>query len=199
MLEHRIQTHFIESADLQYHAAEPLSKMLASAVAALLTSVTSGGKCLVAGTGGGAVLAHYFAALLVGRYERDRPGLPALLLHDEGLQLAAVEAAGALLQPLARQVLALGQAGDVLFLICPGGQTSQALAAVACAHEREMTVLALTGQASASVAAALRETDVHIGVPHERLARVQELQLLALHCICDGVDAQLLGEQEISI
>jgi D-sedoheptulose 7-phosphate isomerase len=95
-----------------------------------------------------------------------------------------------------RQVRALGQAGDVLIAITTSGNSANVLAAVAAAHEREMTVVALTGRGGGKMANALRETDVHICVPHERIARIQEVHILALHCICDGVDAQLLGEQE---
>lgn len=198
MLEHRIQTHFIESADLQYQAAEPLSKSIAAAIHAVLASVTSGGKVLACGSAGGVALAHYFAAQLVGRFERERPGLPALALDGDSTALvAAADNPHEAPQVLARQVRALGQAGDVLLVLCPDGNAPQALEAVAAAHGRDMTVVALSGKGGGRMGAALRETDVHIAVPHERLARIQEVHLLALHCICDGVDAQLLGEQEI--
>ena len=198
MLEHRIQTHFIESADLQYQAAEPLSKPIAAATHAVLASVTSGGKVLACGSAGGAAQARYFAAQLVGRFDRDRPGLPALALDGDSMALAiAADGLHAAPQVLARQVRALGQAGDVLLVLCPDGNTQQALDAVAAAHGRDMTVVAFSGKDGARMGAALRETDVHIGVPHERLVRIQEVHLLALHCICDGVDTQLLGEQEI--
>ena len=198
MLEHRIQTHFIESADLQYQAAEPLSKPIAAAIHAVLASVTSGGKVLACGSAGGVAQARYFAAQLVGRFERERPGLPALALDGDSTALAAAaDSPHETPQVLARQVRALGQAGDVLLVLCPDGNAPQALEAVAAAHGRDMTVVALSGKGGGRMGAALRETDVHICVPHERLARIQEVHLLALHCICDGVDAQLLGEQEI--
>ena len=198
MLEHRIQTHFIESADLQYQAAEPLSKPIAAAIHAVLASVTSGGKVLACGSAGGVAQARYFAAQLVGRFERERPGLPALALDGDSTALAAAaDNPHETPQVLARQVRALGQAGDVLLVLCPDGNAPQALDAVAAAHGRDMIVVALSGKGGGRMGAALRETDVHICVPHERLARIQEVHLLALHCICDGVDAQLLGEQEI--
>ena len=198
MLEHRIQTHFIESADLQYQAAESLSKSIAAAIHAVLASVTSGGKVLACGSAGGVALAQYFAAQLVGRFERERPGLPALALDGDSTALvAAADSPHDAPQVLARQVRALGQAGDVLLVLCPDGNAPQALDAVAAAHGRDMIVVACSGKGGGRMGAALRETDVHICVPHERLARIQEVHLLALHCICDGVDAQLLGEQEI--
>ena len=100
----------------------------------------------------------------------------------------------------ARQVRALGQSGDVLLALSASGQSAAVLAAVEAAHEREMSVVALTGGSAGggSVGRALRETDVQVCVPHERAARIHEVHLLALHCLCDGVDAQLLGEQEAS-
>ena len=192
MLELRIQQHFIDSADLQYQVAETLAKPVDAAVQALLASVTGGGKVLVGGQGPALALAPYFASLLVGGFERERPALSALTLSADALTATA----GPLEQALARQVQALGHAGDVLVLISDLGTEPALLEAAAAAHEREMTVLALTGGQGGALAGALRETDVHVLVPHERVARVRELQQLVLHCICDGIDAQLLGEQE---
>ncbi len=193
MLEQRIQQHFIDSADLQYQLAQTLAKPVDAAVQALLASVTGGGKVLVGGQGAALALAQYFASLLVGGFERERPGLAAVTLSSDALTATAWP----LEQALARQVQALGHAGDVLVLVSDLGGEAALTEAVAAAHEREMTVLALTGGDGGALAAALRETDVHVGVPHERVARVRELQQLVLHCIGDGIDAQLLGEQEV--
>ncbi len=193
MLEQRIQQHFIDSADLQYQLAQTLAKPVDAAVQALLASVTGGGKVLVGGQGAALALAQYFASLLVGGFERERPGLAAVTLSSDALTATAWP----LEQALARQVQALGHAGDVLVLVSDLGGEVALTEAVAAAHEREMTVLALTGGDGGALAAALRETDVHVGVPHERVARVRELQQLVLHCIGDGIDAQLLGEQEV--
>ena len=193
MLEQRIQQHFIDSAALQYQLAQTLAKPVDAAVQALLASVTGGGKVLVGGQGAALALAQYFASLLVGGFERERPGLAAVTLSSDALTATAWP----LEQALARQVQALGHAGDVLVLVSDLGGEAALAEAVAAAHEREMTVLALTGGDGGALAAALRETDVHVGVPHERVARVRELQQLVLHCIGDGIDAQLLGEQEV--
>lgn len=193
MLELRIQQHFIDSADLQYQVAETLAKPVEAAVQAVLASVTGGGKVLVAGQGASLALAQYFASLMVGGFERERPGLAAMTLSTDALMATAWPLEDA----LARQVQALGHAGDVLVLISGLGDEPALVAAAQAAHEREMTVLALTGGQGGALAASLRETDVHVGVPHERAARVRELQQLVLHCICDGMDAQLLGEQEL--
>jgi len=199
MLEQRIQQHFIDSADLKYQAAEALGPPIAAAVHAVLASVTSGGKVLACGTGASAALAQIFTTAFVAGFERERPGLGAIALTADGTLLAPVSATADTSQVFARQVRALGHAGDVLLVLSPGGNCVSVAAALEAAHEREMTVVALTGRHGGRVAGLLRETDVHICVPHERAARIQEVHALALHCICDGVDAQLLGEQEIPL
>jgi D-sedoheptulose 7-phosphate isomerase len=199
MLEQRIQQHFIDSADLKYQSAEALSKPIAAAVQAILVSVTSGGKVLACGNGGSAADAQHFAAEFVGRFERERPELGAIALTTDSSILTAVANDYGYDQVFARQVRALGLAGDVLLAISTSGNSPSVLAAVEAAHAREMTVVALTGRGGGKMASALRETDVHVCVPHDRTARIQEVHLLTLHCLCDGVDAQLLGDQETSL
>ncbi|QIL42921.1 SIS domain-containing protein [Acidovorax sp. HDW3] len=197
MLEQRIQQHFIDSADLKYQSAQALSQPIAAAVQALLVCITSGAKLLACGSGASAAQARQLAALCVAGFERERPELAVLALSEESaLQTSASGLVDASLG-LARQVRALGQAGDVLLLLSVGGSEAAILAAVAAAHERDMSVIALTGRTGGELAALLRETDVWIAVPHERAARVREVHSLVLHCLCDGVDAQLLGEPEI--
>ncbi|MEY4977329.1 MAG: Phosphoheptose isomerase [Pseudomonadota bacterium] len=192
MLDLRIQQHFIDSADLQYQYAETLSKPVQAAVQALLACVTGGGKLLTAGLGPAAALAQYLASLWVGGFERQRPGLAAMALSADALMATSWPAT----EVLARQIRALGHAGDVLVLITTDGEEAALAEATLAAHERDMTVLALTGQHGGQLARLLRETDVHVCVPHERVARIREVQHLVLHCLCDGVDTQLLGEQE---
>ena len=196
MLEQRIQQHFVDSADLKYQASQVLSKPIADAVQAILASVTSGGKVLACGNGGSAADAQHFAAEFVGRYERERPELAALALTTDSSILTAIANDYDFNVVFAKQVRALGGPGDVLLALSTRGNSANVLAAIEAAHEREMTVVALTGKGGGKMGQALRETDVHICVPHERTARIQEVHLLALHCICDGVDAQLLGDQE---
>jgi D-sedoheptulose 7-phosphate isomerase len=198
MLEQRIQQHFIDSADLKYQSAQTLCKPVEAAIQALLACVTSGGKVLACGHGASATLAQHFATLFVGRFERERPELAALALNADGAVLTAIVRGDEAAQVFARQVRALGQAGDVLLVISIAGQEASLLRAIEAAHERDMTVLALTGQGGGPVGQALRETDVQVCVPHERMARIHEVQTLVLHCLCDGVDTQLLGEQELS-
>ena len=191
MLEQRIQQHFIDSADLKYQAAQALSHPIAAAVQAVLACVTSGGKVLACGNGPSAAEAQQFAAFCVAGFERERPELAALAL--------SCDAGGDAAQQFVRQVRALGQAGDVLLALSVTGNDANLLAAAEAAHERDMTVVVLTGRTGGKLAALLRETDVLISVPHDRAARVREVHALVLHCLCDGVDAQLLGEQEIPL
>jgi D-sedoheptulose 7-phosphate isomerase len=196
MSEQRIEQHFIDSADLKYQAAQLLSKPIAAAVQAILASVTSGGKVLACGNGGSAADAQHFAAEFVGRYERERPELAAIALTTDSSILTAIANDYDFNAIFAKQVRALGGAGDVLLAISTSGNSANVLAAIESAHERDMVVVALTGKGGGKIGQLLRETDVHISVPHERTARIQEVHLLALHCICDGVDTQLLGDQE---
>ena len=196
MLEQCIEQQFIDSADLKYQAAQVLSKPIAAAVQALLACVTSGGKVLACGNGGSAADAQHFAAEFVGRFERERPELGAIALTTDSSILTAIANDYDFNQIYVKQVRALGQPGDVLLAISTSGNSANVLAAIDAAHEREMTIVALTGKGGGKIGMALRDTDVHICVPHDRTARIQEVHLLVLHCLCDGVDTQLLGEQE---
>ena len=196
MLEQRIEQNFIDSADLKYQSAQVLSKPIAAAVQAMLTCVTSGGKVLACGNGGSAADAQHFAAEFVGRYERERPELAAIALTTDSSIITAIGNDYDFSVIFSRQVRALGQPGDVLLAISTSGNSANVLAAIEAAHEREMVVVGLTGRGGGKMMQALKDTDVHICVPHDRTARVQEVHLLSLHCICDAVDAQLLGDQE---
>jgi D-sedoheptulose 7-phosphate isomerase len=196
MLEQRIEKNFIDSADLKYQSAQSLSKPIAAAVQAILASVTSGGKVLACGNGGSAADAQHFAAEFVGRYERERPELGAIALTTDSSILTAIANDYDFNVIFSKQVRALGTTGDVLLAISTSGNSANIIAAIEAAHAREMTVVALTGKGGGKMNALLRETDVHICVPHDRTARIQEVHLLAIHCICDGVDALLLGDQE---
>ena len=196
MLEQRIEQHFIDSADLKYHAAHLLSKPIAAAVQAILASVTSGGKVLACGNGGSAADAQHFAAEFVGRFERERPGLAAIALTTDSSILTAIGNDYDFNSIFSKQVQALGAPGDVLLAISTSGNSNNVIAAIEAARAKEMVVIALTGHKGGKIRDLLLETDVLICVPHERTARIQEVHLLTLHCLCDAVDLQLLGEQE---
>ena len=196
MLESRIEQHFIDSADLKYQAAPVLSKPIAQAISAIVASLTSGGKVLACGNGGSAADAQHFSAEFVGRFERERPELAAIALTTDTSILTAVGNDYAFDAVFSRQVRALGQPGDVLLAITTSGNSSNILAAVEAAHARDMVVIGMTGRDGGKMGSMLRETDVHICVPHPRTARIQEVHILALHCICDGVDAVLMGDDQ---
>jgi len=196
MLEQRIQQQFFDSADLKYAAAEILSKPIANAVSAVVGCITAGGKVLACGNGGSASDAQHFAAEFVGRFERERPGLAAIALNTDTSVLTAIANDYDYASIFAKQVQALGVPGDVLIAISTSGNSANVLAAVEAARAKEMTVIALTGHNGGKLRELLTETDVHICVPHERTARIQEVHILVLHCLCDAVDLQLLGEQE---
>ncbi|AKJ32092.1 phosphoheptose isomerase [Caldimonas brevitalea] len=196
MLEQRIQQQFFESADLKYQAADLLARPIADAVQAVLGCLTAGGKVLACGNGGSASDAQHFAAEFVGRFERERPGLAAIALTTDTSILTAIGNDYDFGQVFSKQVQALGQPGDVLIAMSTSGNSANVLAAVQAAHDKEMTVVALTGRGGGKMKDLLAETDVHICVPHERTARIQEVHILALHCLCDAIDTQLLGEQD---
>lgn len=206
MLLQRIQQQFIESADLKYQCAQTLAPMVEAATSAVLASVTGGGKVLSCGNGASAAAAQHFAASFVGRYERERPELAAFSLSADSAVLTGIANDFDARAIYARQVRALGHVGDVLLALTTSGNSANMIAAVEAAHERDMTVVALTGARGGRLAQLLRDTDVHVCVPHELPARILEVHHLVLHCICDGVDAQLLGlpdalvnEQEIPL
>ena len=197
MLEQRIQQHFIDSADLKYQSAQSLSKPIAAAVQAMLACVTSGGKVLACGNGGSAADAQHFAAEFVGRFERERPELGAIALTTDSSILTAI----ANDYDFERDLLQAGARARAGRRRAAGDLDQRQLGQCAGRHRGRARARDDRGGAHRprrrqDDASALRETDVHICVPHDRTARIQEVHILALHCICDGVDAQLLGEQE---
>jgi D-sedoheptulose 7-phosphate isomerase len=185
MSEQRIQQQFFDSADLKYACAQALSQPIADAVTAVVNCITSGGKVLACGNGGSASDAQHFAAEFVGRFERERPGLAAIALTTDTSIITAIGNDYDFKSIYAKQVQALGSPGDVLIAITTSGNSA-----------KEITVVAMTGHQGGQLGTMLSPDDVHICVPHERTARIQEVHILALHCLCDAVDLQLLGEQD---
>lgn len=197
MLEPRIQQHFFEGADLLYQVAEHLSHPLAEAAQLCVGSLTSGGKLLLGGTGGAQALARLMGTALTRRLERERPPLAAVVLETEATPYPVaglVDEAGT--TAWLGGLRALGQPGDVLVLFSLSGDDPAAAAALAQAHALEMSVVLFGAGLSAPWPALLAEADVWIAVPHERALRAMELQLLALHALCDAIDVQLLGESD---
>jgi D-sedoheptulose 7-phosphate isomerase len=189
----RISEHFIDSAQTKLSSTEILAAPIADAVEMMVSSLMANGKILACGNGGSAADAQHFAAELVGRYERERPELAAIALTVDTSILTAIANDYGFEHVFAKQVRALGQPHDVLLALSTSGNSGNVIEAIRAAHEREMRVVALTGRGGGRIAEQLTERDIHICVPAERTARIQEVHLLTLHCLCDGIDCMLLG------
>jgi len=192
-LAERIAAHFADSAQLKLAAAAALSGPIAAAVQAMSTSLRAGGKVLACGNGGSAADAQHFAAELVNRFERERPPLAAVSLAADSSNLTSIANDYSYDQVFEKQLRALGRKGDVLLAISTSGNSGSVVAAVRAARELGVVTVALTGRGGGKTAAALGTGDVHICVPHDRTMRIQEVHLLVLHCLCDGIDHQLFG------
>jgi D-sedoheptulose 7-phosphate isomerase len=197
MIDHvkRIRAHFADSAQLKLSAAEVLAPGIARAANLMTECLFADGKILACGNGGSASDAQHFAAEMVGRFERERPELPAISLATDTSILTAVANDYSFEQVFAKQVRALGTKGDALLAISTSGNSANVIAAIEAAHDREMRVVALTGRDGGRIGALLDEGDVHLCVPHERTARIQEVHLLMIHCLCEAIDNTLLGDE----
>ena len=192
-MEDRVLRHFNDSARLKLDAAHVLAPPIARAVDALVQCLLADGKVLACGNGGSAADAQHFAAELVNRFEHDRPGLAAIALTTDSSILTSVANDDRYANVFARQTLALGHEGDVLLAISTSGNSESVLRAVDAAHERRMRTIALTGRDGGRLAEQMGEDDILICVPADNTARIQEVHLLTIHCLCDGIDNLLLG------
>ena len=195
-LSSRIAAHFSESASLKLEASKSLAEPLARSIEKMTAALSAGGKILACGNGGSAADAQHFAAELVNRFEIERPPLAAVALTTDTSTLTSIANDYDYGQVFEKQVRAIGRKGDVLLAISTSGNSANVLAAIGAAHELGITVVALTGRGGGKMAAALQPADVHICVPHPRTVRIQEVHLLAIHCICDGIDFQLFGAKK---
>ncbi|MES2319528.1 MAG: phosphoheptose isomerase [Pseudomonadota bacterium] len=189
----RILAHFHESAELKIQCAAALSQPIAAAIELMFGALSNGNKILACGNGGSAADCQHFAAELVGRFERERFPLPALALTTDTSIMTAVGNDYSYREIFSKQVQAFGQAGDILLAISTSGNSANVLAAVEAALEREMRIVLLTGKDGGEIARMLTDADVNICVPHTRTARIQEVHLVTIHCICDGIDVALFG------
>ncbi len=195
-LEARVASHFDDSARLKADAAKALSAPIARGIVLMAASLKAGGKILACGNGGSAADAQHFAAELVNRFERERPPLAGLALTTDSSTLTSIGNDYGYEQVFEKQLRALGRKGDVLLAISTSGNSANVIAAMRAARELGMRIVALTGNGGGKMAALLAADDVHVCVPHKRTMRIQEVHLLALHCLCDGIDTQLFGEKK---
>ena len=189
----RVARHFAESAELKLKAAQVLGAPVARAGRLLADCLRNGGKALACGNGGSAADAQHFAAELLNRFEIERPPLAAVALTTDTSTLTSIANDYDYDQVFSKQVRALGHAGDLLLAISTSGNSRNVIAAMHAAHESQIGVIALTGRNGGKMAEALRPSDIHICVPAQSTARIQEVHLLTLHCLCDAIDCLLLG------
>ncbi len=193
----RVRHHFLESIRTKEESLEILAPVIARAAELLTACLLRENKILVCGNGGSAADSQHFSSELLNRFERERPGLPALALTTDSSTLTSVGNDYRFEEVFSRQVRALGQSGDVLMALSTSGNSKNILAAIEAARDRDMTVLALTGRDGGTIGAALREGDVELRVPATRTARIQEVHILIVHCLCDLIDIHLFGSEEL--
>jgi D-sedoheptulose 7-phosphate isomerase len=187
----RISAHFAESAKLKLAAAEPLAAPLVRGIELLVDTLRGGGRVLSCGNGGSAADAQHFAAELVNRFERERPPLAAIALSTDTSALTSIANDYAYQQVFSKPLRAFGKRGDALLAISTSGNSANVIDAMHAAHELGIRVIALTGNGGGKMAALVRDDDVHLCVPHKTTARIQEVHLLCIHCLCDGIDTLL--------
>jgi D-sedoheptulose 7-phosphate isomerase len=187
-LKQRVKKHFSDSIETKQKAAETMSEDIVRAINLMHQALASDKKILACGNGGSAADAQHFAAELVGRFERERRELPAIALSTDSSILTAIANDYSYEVIFSKQVRALGQAGDVLLGISTSGNSANVIAAIEAAHLKGMSVIAFTGKDGGKIKNILKNSDVHLCVPADRTARIQETHLLLLHCLCDGVD-----------
>ena len=189
----RINKNFQDSISTKQLASQILAEPISRSAQIITQCFLNGGKILSCGNGGSAGDAQHFSSEMLNRYEMERPGLPAIALTTDSSTLTSIANDYDYNQIFSKQVTALGHSGDVLLAISTSGNSENVNMAIDAAHDREMTVIALDGKSGGEIAARLSLNDVEICVPSESTARIQEVHLLVIHCICDLVDHQLLG------
>lgn len=191
----RIRNHFDASIQTKRAAAEVMTDPIARAARLMADALLGGRKILSCGNGGSAGDAQHFSSEMLNRFERERPGLPAIALTTDTSTLTSIANDYAYDQIFSKQIKALGQGGDILLAISTSGNSANVQKAISAAHERDMTVIALTGRGGGQMATQLTGDDIELRVPSDSTARTQEVHLLVIHCLCDLIDNQLFGEQ----
>lgn len=193
-LQQRITDHFLESMATKQRAMETLVEPIARAGQVMVDCLLQEGKILTCGNGGSAGDAQHFSAELLNRFEQERPGLPAVALTTDSSTLTAIANDYEYKEIFSKQVNALGQDTDVLLAISTSGNSGNVIEAMKAARERGMRIVALSGKAGGEMAALISAGDVEIRVPADRTARIQEVHLVVIHCLCDYIDTQLFGD-----
>jgi len=192
-LQEQISNHFRESIETKQKSMHELVIPIQQAGSCMVRSLLNEGKILSCGNGGSASDAQHFSAELLNRFEKERPGLPAIALTTDSSTLTAIANDYAYNEIFSKQIRSLGQANDVLFAISTSGNSGNVIEAINAAHDRDIIVVALTGKDGGKMAGLLRENDIEIRVPADRTARIQEVHLVVIHCLCDFIDTQLFG------
>ena len=189
----RISENFSESAHLKLQVMDALAAPIAAAAERMVECLKRDGKILACGNGGSAADSQHFSSELLNRFEKERPGLAAIALTTDSSTLTSIANDYAYEQIFSKQVRALGHASDVLLAISTSGNSKNVIAAMEAAHECGLSIVALTGRDGGLMRELLGPADIHICVPSKSTARIQEVHLLTLHCICDAIDCLLLG------
>jgi D-sedoheptulose 7-phosphate isomerase len=193
-LNSRIRQQFADSAQTKLAAADAMAAPIAAAVEAMVAAIRAGGKIMACGNGGSAADSQHFAAELLNRFEKERGPLPGLALTTDTSTLTSIGNDYRYEDVFSKQVRGLGKRGDVLLAISTSGNSPNVIEAIQAAHEIGARVVALTGKGGGKMTALLAPDDIHLCVPADRTARIQEVHLLTLHCLCDGIDALILGD-----
>lgn len=192
-MQDRILEHFLSSIDAKVKASEVLPAYIETAGRIMLNALLNQNKILACGNGGSAADAQHFSSELLNRFEIERPALPALALTTDTSTLTSIANDYNYNEIFSKQISALGQAGDVLLAISTSGNSANIIQAIQAAHARDMRVVALTGKDGGNLASALTNDDCEIRVPADSTARIQEVHLLVIHCLCDFIDTSLFG------
>lgn len=191
----RVKQNFEESIQVKQQSLQPLAALTARAAALIALALDNGAKILSCGNGGSAGDAQHFSSEMLNRFETERPGLPAVALTTDSSTLTSIANDYDYGQIFSKQILALGNPGDILLAISTSGNSDNVCKAVEAAHSRNLQVVALSGGDGGTMARLLQETDIEIRVPAHSTARTQEVHLLLIHCLCDLIDQHIASKE----